>query len=65
MLGLALMAARLAEKRVGYGPSEAEWTNLGTYMEPRRALRRWEPDELAFTREYYRIIDRISRGEKP
>jgi hypothetical protein len=65
MLGLATMAARLAEKRTGYGPFQGEWENFAEYMEPRRHLRRWKPYEVAFSREYYQIIDRITRGEKP
>lgn len=65
MLGLAMMAAQLAEKRAGYGPFEGEWENVGDYMEPRRHLRRWKRDEVTFSREYYKICDRLNRGEKP
>jgi hypothetical protein len=65
MHGLAMMAAQLAEKRVGYGPFQGQRENFGSYMEPRRNLRRYARDWMQFSREYYRIIDRIARGERP
>jgi hypothetical protein len=65
MLGLAKMAAGLAEQRVGYGPMDSNYTDLGAYLCARRELREFDAIEVTFSREYYRIIDRIARGEKP
>lgn len=56
MLGLALMAVDLAVKRTGYGGPQG--------VSPRSNVQR-SPRFFAFSAEYYRIIDRLSRGEKP
>lgn len=65
MMGLVLMAAELAELRAGYGPRDSNFDNVGLFLATRRELRKFKPDEVTFSREYYQIIDRIERGEKP
>jgi hypothetical protein len=65
MLGLALMAAKLAEQRVGYGPMSSNFGNVGEYLCPRSVLPQYTPDLIPFSCEYYAICDRITRGEKP
>lgn len=59
MLGLAIMAAKLAYQRCGYGTDHV----TPDLMVPRARLR--PNDRFRRSREYYRICDRITRGEKP
>jgi hypothetical protein len=61
MMGLADMAMRLAEKR-GPDYTKGFWTIQHLDPSPRKYARRATHPVSA---EYYAIIDRISRGEKP
>ena len=65
MAGLAVMALRLAEQRMGYGPFVGEFENPAYFLELRKHLDRFSENWVLFSREYYNIIDRIARGEKP
>jgi hypothetical protein len=58
MLGLARMAMRLACKRVYRDPKMADCILLMPRGEA-------EPYPRSAGAEYYRICDRIARGEKP
>jgi len=61
MLGLARKAMVLAESRAGHSV-KGFWTRYK--LEPcQRAV--LNPEIHPFSREYYRIIDRITRGETP
>lgn len=58
MIGLAMMAANLAHQRIG-GLPLSDGSNWTPYE--RKEVDHNTPN----SREYYRIIDRISRGEQP
>jgi hypothetical protein len=66
MLGLAEMAARLAESRCDIEPGCDPHPIHNTFGQM-RVVERAKVDEFLTPAscEYYRIIDRISRGEKP
>jgi hypothetical protein len=61
MMGLADMAMRLAEER-GPNSTKGFWTTRHLDPAPRKCAR---PETHPVSAEYYAIIDRISRGEKP
>lgn len=58
MIGLAHMAMRLACRRIYSDPGMAE----SIVFRPREQV--W-PEGIGAAAEYYRIIDRLSRGERP
>jgi hypothetical protein len=63
LIGLARMAMQLAEER-GPGRLSGYWSSLGLPPADREpAFSR--PKDYPISCEYYRIIDRLSRGEAP
>lgn len=68
MMGLADMAMRMAEMRVCYRSRTPRrnlrgfWSRYGTKPTPRHEV---NPKLHPIAVAYYRICDRIARGEKP
>lgn len=62
MMGLALMAAEIACRRAyGYHEKARDWMAI-------KGVIQHAPREYSIgpaTAEYYRIIDRLARGERP
>jgi len=63
VIGLARMAARLAESRHPTGSRVMHW-DVGAGP-ARRTVAECYPHVLRTTVEYYRIVDTLSRGGKP
>lgn len=67
MLGLAMMAAELAEKRKNRGrrfPAGIHRRD-GTLSIASREYARKAASSVPCSAEYYRICDRVTRGERP
>jgi hypothetical protein len=66
MMGLACMAGDLANLRNSHEPSYSTIGSMWNGSVPvSRRTAELNPECFAASAEYYRIIDRISRGEKP
>ena len=61
-IGLALMAARLAIHRSGYSWDPTQWNDFGMVSREKAAT---GTVATKTSREFYAILDRIHRGEKP
>ncbi len=60
-MGLLRMAARLALRRVGSWWTPEQYEDFGFMGRDQAAHASW----AVASREYYAILDRIARGEKP
>jgi hypothetical protein len=75
MMGLLVMAGRLANStarlpKFSYGVFNTDsniydWRNLHPISRKELSSSKWQEHEWPASRQYYRILDKISRDEKP